>query len=306
MQNKHINEKYIFLGDCDSINIEIICKSFNKIKNYTKYIIICDSQELKSYLHKIKSKLKINHIIDPLNFEECKRNYLNIFEIKNKKVKKYINLINQLKIANNLSKSSKRDLVTMPIDKSIFKENINFIGMTEYLSKINKKKTFMLMYGDKFSVISYTTHINPKNIYKNISKSLLTQYLKTLFNLEINQCYGIDFNKIYFLCYSPHCSEKGTLGNEDIRILSVTSKFKEIIDLIPADSLYKYLNNKTLFISCYHDQGLIPFKILNDNKGINITLGLNYRRLSPAHGTAKDIKFKNKANINSYIKCMKI
>jgi 4-hydroxythreonine-4-phosphate dehydrogenase len=76
--------------------------------------------------------------------------------------------------------------------------------------------------------------------------------------------------------------------------------------LIPADSISNYLDKKTLFISCYHDQGLIPFKILNDNKGINMTLGLKYRRLSPAHGTARDIKFKNKANINSYIECMKI
>ena len=54
----------------------------------------------------------------------------------------------------------------------------------------------------------------------------------------------------------------------------------------------------------YHDQVLIPFKILN-KKTINITLGLDYRRLSPAHGTAKDIKFKNMADISSYLACMK-
>ena len=53
----------------------------------------------------------------------------------------------------------------------------------------------------------------------------------------------------------------------------------------------------------YHDQVLIPFKILN-KKGINLTLGLNYRRLSPAHGTARDIKYKNIANSSSYIACM--
>ena len=53
----------------------------------------------------------------------------------------------------------------------------------------------------------------------------------------------------------------------------------------------------------YHDQALIPFKILN-KKGINLTLGLNYRRLSPAHGTANDIKFKNIADISSYLACM--
>ena len=65
------------------------------------------------------------------------------------------------------------------------------------------------------------------------------------------------------------------------------------------------LEKKTLFITTYHDQGLIPFKSLN-NKGVNLTLGLNYKRLSPAHGTAIDIKNKNSANIESYIQCMLI
>ena len=53
----------------------------------------------------------------------------------------------------------------------------------------------------------------------------------------------------------------------------------------------------------YHDQALIPFKILN-KKGFNLTLGLKYRRISPAHGTAKNIKFKNIADISSYKACM--
>ena len=60
------------------------------------------------------------------------------------------------------------------------------------------------------------------------------------------------------------------------------------------------IKKNTLFISTYHDQALIPFKILN-KKSINITLGLNYRRLSPAHGTAKDIKNKNKSDNTSYL-----
>ena len=55
----------------------------------------------------------------------------------------------------------------------------------------------------------------------------------------------------------------------------------------------------------YHDQVLIPFKLLN-KRGINLTLGLNYRRLSPAHGTATDIIFKNKADLSSYLACMEL
>ena len=84
------------------------------------------------------------------------------------------------------------------------------------------------------------------------------------------------------------------------------SNFKKISGPYPADSAFNNLeNNNSLFISMYHDQALIPFKILN-RKGINLTMGLEYRRLSPAHGTAKDIKFKNIADISSYLACMEL
>ena len=58
-----------------------------------------------------------------------------------------------------------------------------------------------------------------------------------------------------------------------------------------------------LFISLYHDQALIPFKLLN-KKAINYTIGLDYKRFSPAHGTASDILFKNKANLDSFVECI--
>ena len=69
------------------------------------------------------------------------------------------------------------------------------------------------------------------------------------------------------------------------------------------DSAFNKFYKNSLYISTYHDQGLIPFKILN-SRGINITLGLNYLRMSPAHGTAEDIKYKNKSNNASYLECM--
>ena len=63
-------------------------------------------------------------------------------------------------------------LITMPINKSIFKKKIKFIGMTEYLGKLNKKSTIMLMHGDKFSIIPITTHINLKNVHKYIKSKI--------------------------------------------------------------------------------------------------------------------------------------
>ena len=110
---------------------------------------------------------------------------------------------------------------------------------------------------------------------------------------------------VYFLCYNPHCGENGSLGSEDIIITNTLKQFKKIKGPYSSDGIFKNYKKNSLFLSTYHDQALIPFKILN-RKGINMTLGLDYRRLSPAHGTASDKIYKNISNNISYIECMTI
>ncbi len=298
-----MKKKFVFLGDVNSINIEIIYKSHKNLKNKVNYIMIGNINDLSKYLKKIDSKLKVNEIYDPIKFSNFNKNHLNIFNIENISNEKYKNLLNQIEIANRLSIISKNDLVTMPINKSIFKKKINFNGMTEYLAKINKKDTHMLMYGEKFSVIPLTTHINLNDVSKFIDRKFIKPSIqKILFQLK-RSIYNFKYNNIKFLCYNPHCGEDNTIGNQDRIVYQSISRFKKIKGPYAADSAFKNLNSKLLFISMYHDQVLIPFKLLN-KKGINITLGLNYKRLSPAHGTATDIIFKNKVDLSSYLSCM--
>ena len=78
--------------------------------------------------------------------------------------------------------------------------------------------------------------------------------------------------------------------------------YKNVKGPLPADSAFIKIKKRTLFISTYHDQVLIPFKLIN-KKSFNLTLGLQYKRLSPAHGTAKDIKKKYIAENRSYLTC---
>ena len=169
---------------------------------------------------------------------------------------------------------------------------------------INNSQTFMLMHGEKFSILPLTTHINLKDVHKSLKNNKLNSYLKRAMILLSKRKYNLNFKNIIFLCYNPHCSEDKTIGKEDDLISKLIKRsFKKILGPYPADSAFNNIRKNTLFISTYHDQALIPFKILN-KKGMNFTIGLNYRRFSPAHGTAKNIKFKNKANNTSYIKCM--
>ena len=298
-----MKKKFVFLGDLDSINLELIHNSHNYLKKKVKYILLGNIKDASKYLSKINSKIEINEIYNPLNFENYKKNNLNFFNIENIYKEKYQILLNQLSIANHLSNSTQIDLVTLPINKSVFKKKIEFTGMTEYLAKINNRNTFMLMHGEKFSVIPLTTHINLKDVRKYLNKKYLNLKLN-LINKQIQRrIYKLNFKSIKFLCYNPHCSEENTIGNEDRIITEIIKKYKNIYGPLSADSAFNNIESNLLFISMYHDQVLIPFKILN-KKGINLTLGLNYRRLSPAHGTAGDIKYKNIANPSSYLACM--
>ena len=301
-----MKKKYVFIGDIDSINLEIVQKSHKLLKKKVKYLLFGNFNEVHKYLKKNQSNLNINEILNPLNFENYKPNSINLFNIENISKKKYINLLNQIHICNYFSNISKIDLVTLPINKAIFKKEIIFIGMTEYLAKINKKNTFMLMYGEKFSVIPITTHINLNHVKKYLNKKYLDEIFKKIIFQIKRKIYNLNIKSIKFLCYNPHCGENNTIGPEDKIISKLISKYKVINGPYSADSAFKNLSNKdTLFISMYHDQALIPFKLLN-HKGINLTMGLNYRRLSPTHGTAKDIKFKNIADSSSYLACMKL
>ncbi len=297
MKKLEIKNKYVLLGDEDSINIELILKSFQYLKNKVRYLLICNKNVLLK-----KCKIRINEIYDPISFKEYKKNELNVFNVNDVSNKKYLNILNQINIVNNLANLTKYDLITLPINKALFKKNLDFTGMTEYLGKINEKTTIMMMHGDKFSVIPFTTHINIKLIHKYIKSQKINSFLNDLFTNLDNSNYGLNFNEIKFLCYNPHCGENGTLGNEDLVLRKIIKNYKKIKGPYPADSSFNKIKDSTLFISSYHDQVLIPFKILN-KKTLNLTLGLNYRRLSPAHGTAKDIINKNLADNTSYLAC---
>ena len=304
MKNNNRSKKYVFLGDTDSVNIEIIVNSHKELREKLKYIIIGSKLELKAYLSKLKSRIQLNEILDPIKFNNYKKNYINIFDINNIYKHKYKNLLNQIGISNKLSCKTGYDLVTMPINKYVFKKKINFIGMTEYLGKLNQCETIMLMYGEKFSVAPLTTHINLKYVHNIVNNAKLKRKLNLLINLLKSKKYKLNYKILKFLCYNPHCSESNTIGYEDKLIKElIHKKFTEISGPYPADSAFSDIKKNTLFISTYHDQALIPYKLIN-KKGFNLTLGLSYRRLSPAHGTAKDIKFKNKSDNASYIACM--
>ena len=162
----------------------------------------------------------------------------------------------------------------------------NYVGFYK-LSKLTGIKTMFIQsaivtkWGDLFGNKIVT---NSKN-----KKKFRVDYM-----LVFNSSYGKEFSKFISGKYFVIGSFKNNL---------IKKNYKKILGPYPSDSAFTNYKKNSLYISTYHDQALIPYKIIN-RKGYNLTLGLSYRRLSPAHGTAKDIMFKKKSDNASYLACM--
>lgn len=297
--------KVISIGSFNSINFEILSKSISTLfKKKIKFLIVGNGYKIKKNFDKYKLADKINIVDD---FRNCISNKINIYDSTRYKNKYSNDILNDISISYDLATRSNADLITMPINKSEVKKVTYFNGVTEFLGKLNKSKTYMMMKGDLFSIIPLTTHIPLNKVSRNYIKEL--DDLNTLF-MYLKKS-NSNFKKIVFLGINPHSGEDGTLGNEEKKLISKINKLKnkfpnfQFEGPISADSAFKYLKKKSLYISAFHDQALIPFKILNKTQ-VNFTIGLKIRRFSPAHGTAKNIKNKNIANIESFLECMKI
>ncbi len=199
-------------------------------------------------------------------------------------------------------------VVTCPISKeAIQKIHTDFIGHTEFFAKkSNTEDVIMSFWGPHFNLALLTTHHALKDISDKLTKEFLISKLK-LIHKEVSKL--IDKPKIAMLGVNPHAGEAGAFGKEDILVRSVLKGLMSqniIIDgPFPADTFFATKAAKyDLIISAYHDQGLIPFKMISAEEGVNVTLGLPFVRTSVEHGTAFDIAGKNKASEKSLEKAI--
>lgn len=188
-------------------------------------------------------------------------------------------------------------MVTCPINKMAMKlAGSKFSGHTELLAQLtNTEKFAMMMAGDRLRVVLVTIHIPLKNVPKALSaENILTTIELT--STALIQRFGIANPRIAIAALNPHAGEEGLFGNEESRLIApamdmARNKGIDLSGPFPPDTVF-YHAAKGLFdvvICMYHDQGLIPFKMIHFSDGVNVTLGLPIIRTSVDHGTAYDI-----------------
>jgi 4-hydroxythreonine-4-phosphate dehydrogenase len=187
-------------------------------------------------------------------------------------------------------------------------ESFTFPGHTEYIERSigEGAKALMVLASERLRVALVTGHVPVAKVATTLSQELVQEKLE-LFNTSLKSDFGINAPRIAVLALNPHAGDGGVIGNEEeTTIIPAIKAMREqgILCYGPfsADGFFgngSYCHFDGV-LAMYHDQGLIPFKVLAMDEGVNFTAGLPLVRTSPDHGTAFDIAGKGEASENSF------
>jgi 4-hydroxythreonine-4-phosphate dehydrogenase len=204
-------------------------------------------------------------------------------------------------------------VVTAPISKESLKmAGHKWPGHTELLAELTDAKNYAMMFSSKkLKVILCTIHMPLKDVPGKISEGLV---LKTLRLAGTGAgMLGIKKPRIAVAGLNPHAGESGIMGKEEVRsiipaVRKAQNEGMNVSGPYPPDVVFHraYKGEFDIVVCMYHDQGLIPFKMLAFETGVNFTLGLPIIRTSPDHGTGFDIAWKNRVDPSSMIEAIKL
>ena len=309
------------MGDPAGVGPEILIKSFKKAREKQNLVAISDFVKIRPLaemydvpIRKIKDINEAKHFKDYLNILQL--DYYADFTPGQFDMKNARSVIEAIRLATELCLKKKVGaMVTGPINKSILRgeKTFNFSGHTDYLEHLcgcEKGNATMMMFNNNLKIIPLTIH-EPLNQVPFLIKQATIEKKISLILSEINK-YFHSKPKLAVLGLNPHAGEEGQLGNEErTDILPAILKFKRNNNYIvngpfPADGFFgsKDYKNYHVTLAMYHDQALIPLKLLSFFESINVTLGLPIIRTSPGHGTGSDIAKEFKADCSSFYKAI--
>jgi len=301
----------VSIGDIEGIGIHLLLKEFlnNKINNF---VLITN---IKIFKNNIKFPSNKINVINEKNIKNIKNNKLNIFSFKTKN--KNTNTLDALEFAYKFTKNKLFiGILTLPLNKYKINKNLSkkFIDQTSYFSNKEKKKNSnMIFFYKKKFFVPLTTHIELKNVYKFFkNNNNIINKIESL-TMTLKKDFKIKKPKMILAGINPHAGENNIISKDDNKYLLPIIKIlkKKGINIdgpVSGDSMLnkENKNNYDAFIFTYHDQALIPFKIISNYEGVNFTSNLNIIRVTPSHGTAENLIGSNNATSKGIINCFDI
>jgi 4-hydroxythreonine-4-phosphate dehydrogenase len=312
----------ISIGDVNGIGLEVILKTFTEAKmlDYCTPIIYGHTKVASFHRKALNmGDFMFNVINTPEEANPRKVNMINCWEedvkielgVANEIGGKYAFLSLQ-KATDDLVSGAIDALVTAPINKNnIQSAEFAFPGHTEYLQERSESKdVLMFLISETLRVGVVTGHIPVLEVPTAITKERIVKKIQ-LINDSLKKDFWIEKPKIAVLGLNPHASDNGLLGKEEAEIIApaIQEAFDKGIICFgpyPADGFFGNGTYKKFdaVLAMYHDQGLIPFKTIAFETGVNYTAGLKFVRTSPDHGTGYDIAGKNLADPTSFMEAV--
>ena len=316
----------VTMGDPAGIGPEICAKALTtpEVQMFANCLVIGDRKAMRQGLKVAKiPNIELNPIkkvseakfirgsIDVLDLKNVDISRLKMGQVSKPAGKAAVEYIEK---AIRLAMDGKIDAIaTAPINKeAIQKAGYKFQGHTEILATRTKAKNYAMMFvSDTLWIMLVTTHLPLKEVSKHLDKKKILRTIKlaheTLFKLREKK------PRIGVAGLNPHAGEAGLFGDEEIKIIKPAVNEAKKIGInvkgpISPDAIF-YLANIGMFdivVAMYHDQGLIPLKLLSFNRSVNVTVGLPIIRTSVDHGTGFDIAGKGWANPQSLIEAIKV
>jgi 4-hydroxythreonine-4-phosphate dehydrogenase len=305
-------------GDVNGIGYEVLLKCFSDTRMFENCTpILYGSSKVASYHKKLINATDFR-FVNIRTVEQAETSKFNILNIIQDEVKLDIGQATEVggRLAamsldyacHDLMQGKLDALVTNPINKkNIQSDKFNFPGHTEYLTnKFGVEESLMIMTCHDLHIGIMTNHLSLSQVPKVLDRELILRKLQVM-DSSLKRDFGIRMPKIAVLALNPHAGDRGLIGTEDDSI--VAPAIREAFDNgilafgpYPADGFF---GNGTFrefdgVMALYHDQGLIPFKLMSFTEGVNFTAGLPYVRTSPSHGTAYEIAGKNIASAQSF------
>ncbi len=312
------------MGEPGGIGPQILLRSFTAISEKTRVIAISDFYKIKDLAKTLDIKIRKITKISEACFKNRELNILHLeyqapfiqgeYNQRNSK-----SVINSIKLATNLCLNEEVDaMVTGPINKHILKQsgNFRFRGHTDYLEYLCNKKSgsaLMMMSNPKLRIIPLTIHEPLKKVSSLITKQRLKESLSKTTE-ELKTKFNINHPKIAVLGLNPHSGENGDIGKEEIQnIIPVISELNRkphfnISGPFPADGYFgcRAFEEYDATLAMYHDQALIPLKLLGFFESVNTTMGLPIIRTSPGHGPAIELAKKGKVSEKSFLAAIRL
>jgi 4-hydroxythreonine-4-phosphate dehydrogenase len=209
-------------------------------------------------------------------------------------------------------------VVTNPIAKSVlYRAGFPHPGHTEFLAELaasggHTPQPVMMLWSPALAVVPVTIHVPLQEAITRLTHDLIVSTARIVV-ADLKARFGLAHPRLVLSGLNPHAGEEGTLGTEELRIVTpaIETLRAQGIDVrgpLPADTMFHDAARKTYdcAICMYHDQALIPIKTVAFDDAVNVTLGLPFIRTSPDHGTAFDIAGTGRANPSSLIASLRL